>query len=122
MAINPAQPLTLAALEDHLWKAADLFRNKVSNQKDFILALLFFKRASDMFEEEVARLAAELEEGLGAEEARAYARQPRLHALVVPEGASWAEARATDDAFLGEAFNGAPVSYTHLTLPTIYSV
>ena len=42
---DPAQ-LTLRRLEDHLWQAADLFRNKVSNQKDYILALLFFKRAS----------------------------------------------------------------------------
>jgi type I restriction enzyme M protein len=107
MAIDPSHPLTLSALEDHLWRAADLFRNKVSNQKDFILALLFFKRASDTFEESVERLAAELEEGLGSEEARAYARQPRLHALVVPEGASWVEARATDNAKLGEAFNRA---------------
>lgn len=25
----------LRRLEDHLWRAADLFRNKVSNQKDY---------------------------------------------------------------------------------------
>ncbi|MBA2360493.1 MAG: hypothetical protein H0V79_06095 [Actinobacteria bacterium] len=47
MALTDSAPLTLGRLEDHRWKAADLFRNKVSNQKDYILALLFFKRASD---------------------------------------------------------------------------
>ena len=39
MATTEAVPLTLRRLEDHLWQAADLFRNKVSNQKDYILAL-----------------------------------------------------------------------------------
>jgi hypothetical protein len=29
-------------------QAADLFRNKVSNQKDYILAPRFFKRVSDL--------------------------------------------------------------------------
>jgi HsdM N-terminal domain len=44
---------TVRRLEDHLWQAADLFRNKVSNQKDYILALLFFNRASDLYKEEL---------------------------------------------------------------------
>lgn len=34
-------PITPRQLEDHLWRAADLFRNKVSNRKDYILAPLF---------------------------------------------------------------------------------
>src|SRR4051794_31940498 len=46
MAIDITAPINLKQLEDHLWASADLFRNKVSNQKDYILALLFFKRAS----------------------------------------------------------------------------
>ena len=41
-------PLTLRRLEDHLWQAADLFRNKVSNQKDYILALLFASEAAEV--------------------------------------------------------------------------
>src|SRR6202007_2732129 len=59
-------PLTLRRLEDHLWQAADLFRNKVSNQKDYILALLFFKRASDLYKEELEAALAELGDGDGA--------------------------------------------------------
>lgn len=46
--VDASPELTLRRLEDHLWAAADLFRNKVSNQKDYILALLFFKRASNI--------------------------------------------------------------------------
>ena len=33
MATTEPAPLTLRRLEDHLWQAADLFRNKVSNQR-----------------------------------------------------------------------------------------
>jgi hypothetical protein len=47
--VDITKPISLRKLEDHLWAAADLFRNKVSNQKDYILALLFFKRASDLY-------------------------------------------------------------------------
>ena len=42
MATTEPAPVPVRRLEDHLWQAADLFRNK---QKDYILALLFFKRA-----------------------------------------------------------------------------
>jgi type I restriction enzyme M protein len=108
MAIDPNQPLSLNALEDHLWGAADLFRNKVSNQKDFILALLFFKRASDVFEEEVTRISADLRaQGFETDEAHEIARQPSLHALVVPAGATWGEAKDHDAHLLGQAFNRA---------------
>jgi hypothetical protein len=44
MATTEPAPLTLRRLEDYLWQVADLFRNKVSNQKDYILALLLEER------------------------------------------------------------------------------
>jgi hypothetical protein len=50
MAMTEPAPLTLPRLEAHLWQAADLFRNKVSNQKDYVLALL---ESSDGFAEPV---------------------------------------------------------------------
>jgi hypothetical protein len=55
-----ARPPDLRRLEDHPWQAADLFRYKISNQKDYILALLFFKRASDLYEEELSAALDEL--------------------------------------------------------------
>lgn len=102
--IDSTSPLTLRRIEDHLWEAAHLFRNKVSNQKDYILALLFFKRASDLYAEETEVALEELGDIDGAEE---LARDKAFHALVVPAGHSWDDVRNTDQANLGRALNEA---------------
>ena len=48
--------------------------------------------------------------------------RPRVHVLTLrPDGAREDTARRVG-AVLAEAFATDPVSYTHLTLPTIYSV
>jgi type I restriction enzyme M protein len=104
MATPERQPLNVRRLEDHLWQAADLFRNKVSNQKDYILALLFFKRASDLYREELEAALAELGDVDGAGE---LARDPAFHVLQVPSGQSWEDVRDTDEALQGEALNDA---------------
>ena len=104
MATTEPAPLTLRRLEDHLWQAADLFRNKVSNQKDYILALLFFKRASDLYKEE---LEAALEELGNVPDAEELARDPAFHVLQVPDGHTWADVRNTDEAKQGQALNDA---------------
>jgi type I restriction enzyme M protein len=96
--------LSLRRLEDHLWQAADLFRNKVSNQKDYILALLFFKRASDLYAEEVEAALAELGDVPQPED---LARDPAFHALQVPRGHTWEDVRNTDAALQGKALNDA---------------
>src|SRR3954468_23733787 len=104
MAATEPAPVTLRRLEDHLWQAADLFRNKVSNQNDYILALLFFKRASDLYKEE---LEAALE-GLGDVAAAAeVARDRAFHVLQVPAGHTWDDVRNTDEALQGQALNDA---------------
>jgi type I restriction enzyme M protein len=104
VAVDPNAALTLRQLEDHLWAAADLFRNKVSNQKDYILALLFFKRASDIYAEETA--AALVEVGTHPR-AEALALDPAFHVLQIPAGHSWGDVRNTDEAKLGVALNDA---------------
>jgi type I restriction enzyme M protein len=98
------QPLALKRLEDHLWQAADLFRNKVSNQKDYILALLFFKRASDLYREETEVALEQLGDVPNAGE---LARDSAFHVLQVPAGHTWDEVRDTDEARQGQALNGA---------------
>src|SRR6266480_4636112 len=104
MATIESAPLSLKRLEDHLWQAADLFRNKVSNQKDYILALLFFKRASDLYNEEVSVALEQLGDVANAEE---LARDSAFHILQVPVGHSWDEVRDTDEALQGQALNDA---------------
>jgi type I restriction enzyme M protein len=95
--------LTLRRLEDHLWQAADLFRNKVSNQKDYILALLFFKRASDLYKEETEQALAQLGEAATDE----LARDSAFHVLQIPAGHTWDDVRDTDEALQGRALNDA---------------
>jgi type I restriction enzyme M protein len=104
MATTESAPLTLRRLEDHLWQAADLFRNKVSNQKDYILALLFFKRASDLYKEE---LEVALEELGDVPSAGELARDIAFHVLQVPQGHTWEDVRNTDEALQGQALNDA---------------
>jgi type I restriction enzyme M protein len=101
---KPGSELTLRRLEDHLWAAADLFRNKVSNQKDYILAQLFFKRASDIYAEETEVALAELE---GVEGAAEIARDRAYHVLEIPAGHSWDDVRNIDMSGMGRALNEA---------------
>lgn len=102
--MTESAPLTLPRLEAHLWQAADLFRNKVSNQKDYILALLFFKRASDLYKEE---LEVALEELGDVPNAGELARDIAFHVLQVPQGHTWEDVRNTDEALQGQALNDA---------------
>jgi type I restriction enzyme M protein len=110
MAIDKTAPLTLRALEDHLWRSADLFRNKISNQKDYVLALLFFKRASDRHREETAAALGELaDQGVpGEAAAKVIAANPKAyHSILIPEGHFWEDVRNTDRDGLGRALNDA---------------
>jgi type I restriction enzyme M protein len=53
--------LDVSALENWLWEAACVIRGPVDAPKfkDYILPLIFLKRLSDVFDDEVARLCRE---------------------------------------------------------------
>lgn len=108
MGIDVAAPLTLRQLEDHLWASADLFRGltDVEVQRDYVLALLFFRRASDVYEEETAAAIEELGDIEGATEI-IEANLDAYHDLRIPEGATWDEVIRTDPDRLGTALNDA---------------
>ncbi|MFW6118900.1 MAG: N-6 DNA methylase [Planctomycetota bacterium] len=90
MAERAEDGLTAGALEDWLWEAACKIRGPIDapKYKDYILPLIFLKRLSDVFEDELDRLAAdygsrEIVEELLAED----------HSLVrfhLPEDSRWA--------------------------------
>lgn len=82
--------LTLAQLEQYLSKAAWILKGPVdaSDFKVYIFPLLFFKRISDVYDEEY-RVA--LEESDGDE---AYALLPEMHRFEIPEGCHWRDVRA----------------------------
>ncbi|MBT4449298.1 MAG: DNA methylase, partial [Gammaproteobacteria bacterium] len=77
--------LTLSQLEQYLSKAAWILKGPVdaSDFKVYIFPLLFFKRISDVYDEEY-RLA--LEESGGDE---GYASLPEMHRFEIPENCHW---------------------------------
>ena len=91
--------LTLNALENWLWEAACVVRGPLDAPKfkDYILPLVFLKRLSDVFDDEVGRLAREIE----SSRERALKLAHGDHKVVwffIPEEARWdAVSRKTTD-------------------------
>lgn len=83
--------LTLSKLEQYLSKAAWILKGPVdaSDFKIYIFPLLFFKRLSDVYDEEYEIA---LEESEGDIE---YAALPEFHRFEIPEGCHWKDVRET---------------------------
>jgi len=83
-------PITPQELESYLWGAATHLRGHVQagDYKQFVFPLLFFKRLSDVYDEEYAAALADS----GGDEA--YAAFPEQHRFVIPDGAHWRDVRA----------------------------
>ena len=86
-----ASKLTLSQLEQYLSKAAWILKGPVdaSDFKVYIFPLLFFKRLSDVYDEEF-QLA--LEESKGDVE---YASLPEFHRFEIPSDCHWNDVRET---------------------------
>jgi type I restriction enzyme M protein len=82
--------IDISALESHLWEAANILRGPVdaADFKTYVFPLLFFKRISDVYDEEYA---VALEESGGDEE---YASFPQNYRFQIPNGCRWSEVRA----------------------------
>lgn len=82
--------VTLSQLESHLWESANILRGPVdaADFKTYVFPLLFFKRISDVHDEEYQ--AARTESG-GDEE---YAKFPQNYRFQVPEDCHWDDMRA----------------------------
>ena len=80
---------TISQLESCLWEAANILRGPVdaADFKTYVFPLLFFKRISDVHDEEYAAALAESE---GDEE---YARFPQNYRFQVPENCHWNDVR-----------------------------
>ena len=93
-------PLTSQELQSKLWQAADILRGQINSAdyKNYIFSMLFLKRLSNRFDEEVAIAVA-----AGVPRAAAVA-DPDEHQFAVPETAHWRQiVKATMS--LGEALN-----------------
>ena len=82
--------MTQAQLEKYLWGAATILRGHIDagDYKQYIFPLLFFKRISDVWDEEYAEALAEGDGDLD------YAAFAENHRFQVPAGAHWRDVRA----------------------------
>lgn len=82
--------VTLEELQSYLWGSAVLLRTNIDAgaYKQYIFPLLFFKRISDVYDEECERI---LEEYDGNEDALSWEEN---HSFVVPEGSHWKDVRS----------------------------
>jgi len=81
--------INLSQLEQYLSKAAWILKGPVdaADFKVYIFPLLFFKRISDVYDEEYRQA---LEESGGDVE---YASLPEFHRFIIPEGCHWNDVR-----------------------------
>ena len=84
------ETVSLSQLEQHLAKAAWILKGPVdaADFKVYIFPLLFFKRISDVYDEEYATT---LSESAGD---KTYATLAEFHRFVIPEGSHWNDVRS----------------------------
>jgi type I restriction enzyme M protein len=110
-------PISLSQLESHLWEAANILRGPVdaADFKSYVFPLLFFKRISDVHDEEYR---AALAESGGDEE---YAVFPQNFRFQVPEDCHWRDARAVTTN-VGQALQRAMRGIEKANPDTLYGI
>ncbi len=75
-------------LESYLWGCAEYLRNKIDagDYKIYIFPMLFYKRVSDVYDEEYATLLKETND-------EKFANNPINHRFKIPEGSHWNDLR-----------------------------
>lgn len=109
--MNPQQ------LKSHLWEAANILRGSAVDRTDwkgYILPLLFFKRISDVWDEETK----EAEETFGDVDPSMF---PEIHRFEVPEGCHWNDVRETPTN-VGSALKHAMQEIERANPDTLYRV
>src|SRR5258708_1393429 len=108
---------TLSQLESHLWEAANILRGPVdaADFKTYVFPLLFFKRTSDVYDEEYA---AALTESDGDEE---YALFPQNYRFQIPTGCHWSDVRVVTTN-VGQALQKAMRGIEKANPETLYGI
>ena len=109
--------LSKTELESKLWQAADILRGQIdaADYKNYIFSLLFLKRLSDRFDEEVENAVAS---GVPRE---AALRDPDEHEFFVPPIARW-DALLESSMNAGEALNIAGSAVENANTPRLDGV
>jgi len=115
--MNPEASLRLTQLESHLWEAANILRGPVdaADFKTYVFPLLFFKRISDVHDEEYN---AALSESGGDE---AYAQFPQNYRFQVTEHCHWRDVRAVTTN-VGQALQKALRGIEKANPETLYGI
>ncbi len=108
---------TLSQLESHLWEAANILRGPVdaADFKTYVFPLLFFKRISDVHDEEYQ---AALDESGGDEE---YALFPQNYRFQIPDDCHWSDVRDVTTN-VGQALQKAMRGIEKVNPETLYGI
>ncbi len=109
--------VTVSQLESHLWEAANILRGPVdaADFKTYVFPLLFFKRISDVHDEEYQSA---LTESGGDEE---YARFPQNYRFQIPADCHWDDVRAVASN-VGQALQRAMRGIEKANPETLYGI
>jgi len=110
--VRPFRRLTQAELDSFLEKAADILRGNVDHSefRGYVFALLFFKRISDVYIEEVRKLTEELSD-------ESLAKDPKMHNFVVPDDCIWEKVAHKSRNQVGSALNDAMIAIERANQP-----
>ena len=106
--------ITSNALFNHLFEACNILRGPIDQDdyKSYVIPILFFKRISDVYDEETA----ENEEQYG--EDIAFYPEEELHTFVIPKGCHWNDVRNTSED-VGKAIVDAMMGIEHANPDTM---
>ncbi len=109
--------MTQQELEKYLWGAATALRGTIDagDYKQYIFPLLFFKRISDVYDEEFENALAESD---GDMEYAAFAEH---HHFQIPEGTHWKDVRETT-VNIGQALQNAMRAIEQANPDTLYGI
>lgn len=87
------EEITSQKLFSHLFEACNILRGPINQDeyKSYVTPILFFKRLSDVYDEETQ---AALEESGGDEE---FASFPENHRFIIPDGCHWQDVREVSE-------------------------
>jgi Type I restriction-modification system methyltransferase subunit len=108
---------TANQLYSHLFEACNILRGPIDQDdyKSYVIPILFFKRLSDVYDEETADN--ELKYG----DDIVFYPEDELHAFVIPKGCHWKDVRETSED-VGKAIVDAMMGIEHANPDTLAGI
>lgn len=109
--------ITSQVLFSHLFECCNILRGPINQDeyKSYVTPILFFKRLSDVYDEEIVKA---LEESGGDGE---YASFPENHSFMIPGGCHWSDVREQSEN-VGKAIIDAMVGIERANPDTLFGV